>query len=254
MTQARGEDLERIIAALDTAEEVLTEFTSGDIDTHRKRDGQVVTDADIAVDTALRDLLPVAGEGWLSEESADDLTRLECSRVWVVDPIDGTNEYIRGIPEWCVSIGLLADGEPVAGGIVNPASEERFVGGLGHGVTYDGPQPVNDTGRLKVAASRSEVRRGEWKRYADADMDIVVSGSVAYKMALVAACIVDATWTLKPKHEWDVAGGAALVRAADGWVALPDGREPEWNQRVPSVPGFVATAKAAADGVWSILR
>jgi len=85
-------------------------------------------------------------------------------------------------------------------------------------------------------------------------MEIVVSGSVAYKMALVAARIVDATWTLKPKHEWDVAGGAALVRAAGGWVALPDGTEPSWNQPVPKVPGFVATTAAAEEFARSVLR
>ncbi|MEA3501948.1 MAG: inositol monophosphatase family protein [Actinomycetota bacterium] len=77
-------------------------------------------------------------EGWLSEETTDDLGRLERSRVWIVDPIDGTREFIEGIPEWCVSIGLTVDGHPVTGGILNPATGERIVGDLTAPPSYEG--------------------------------------------------------------------------------------------------------------------
>ena len=87
------------------------------------------------MDGLLRQMLPRPGEGWLSEETGDDRERLSCARVWVVDPIDGTREFIDGVPEWCVSIGLVEDGIAVAGGILNPATGETVLGGAGLGVT-----------------------------------------------------------------------------------------------------------------------
>ena len=112
---ARRVDLARIEDALRTAGEVLQRFTPGAIDVELKSGGDPVTEADMAVNEALERILPREGEGWLSEETVDDPARLDCRRVWVVDPIDGTREFIHGIPEWCVSIGLVEDGQPVAG-------------------------------------------------------------------------------------------------------------------------------------------
>jgi myo-inositol-1(or 4)-monophosphatase len=91
-----------------------------------------------------------------------------------------------------------------------------------------------------VLASRSEVRRGEWERFADADFTVRPCGSVAYKLGLVAAGLADATWTLVPKNEWDVAAGAALVLAAGGAVMHADGRPARFNRRSPALPDFLA--------------
>ncbi len=245
----RAADLERIRRALSAALEAVRPFTPGDVAWERKEGrGDPVTDADRAIDDVLREMLPDTGEGWLSEESVDDPERLRRGRVWVVDPIDGTREFIDGVPEWCVSIGLLEDGEPVAGGILNPATGERILGALGAGVTYrraagepDRPAAVRaeTPGRPHVLASRTEIRRGAWDRYGDR-YRVEPCGSVAYKLARVAAGLADATWTLSPKNEWDVAGGAALVRAGGGIVRLADGRHPRFNQRDPLLTGLVA--------------
>ncbi len=89
-----------------------------------------VTEAEPRVDAVLRKELLRDGEGWLSEESVDDFSRLGKSRVWVVDPLDGTREFVAGIPEFCVSVAMVEDGEPVAGGICNPATNELFLGSL----------------------------------------------------------------------------------------------------------------------------
>ena len=106
-----------------------------------------------------------------------------------------------------------------------------------------------------VLASRSEIRRGEWDRFRGEGAPFTVKpcGSVAYKMALVAGGQAAATWTLVPKSEWDVAGGAALVRAAGGRVTLRDGTEPPFNQRTPTFPNFVAAGPGAVEalvGTW----
>jgi len=249
--RGRSADLERIRDALDAAAEAVRPFTPGDVAFDRKEArGDPVTEADHAADRVLRAILPRDGEGWLSEESADDPSRLDCRRVWVVDPIDGTREFVEGLPEWCISIGLLEDGLPVAGGIYNPATDEMVIGSLETGVEYNGsaarvtePPGGLREGQVSVLASRSEVRRGEWERFEGGPFDIRACGSVAFKMALVAAGRVDATWTLVPKSEWDVAAGTALVRAAGGVVTLADGREPAFNKPKPTFPNFVAAGR-----------
>ena len=125
---AYTEELERIGEALRQAQALLRRFTSGDVEARFKRGDDPVTEADTQVDALLRSLLPRDGEGWLSEETEDDLSRLEKSRVWVVDPLDGTREFVDGIPEWCVSIGLVENGEPVAGGILAPGPNHLILG------------------------------------------------------------------------------------------------------------------------------
>jgi myo-inositol-1(or 4)-monophosphatase len=243
------DDLERIESGLDAALKALAPFTAGAIAAEFKSGSDPITAADLAVDEALAELLPREGEGWLSEETVDDHARLSRDRVWIVDPIDGTREFVQGIPEWCVSIGLLEGGRPIAGGIVNPATGERIVGSIGTGVVYTGERPIVGAGELQdavVLASRSEVRRGEWDRFNDEGFTIVPMGSVAFKLALVAAGRADATWTLVPKHEWDVAAGAALLAASGAWFARPNGHPVIWNQKTPLLDGFVTTAPAIA--------
>lgn len=242
---SRADDLARIGEALRRAGEVLDRFSPGEIEHRLKSKGDPVTEADEAVDAALRATLPQRGEGWLSEETVDDPARLECERTWIVDPLDGTKEFVQGIPEWCVSVALVEREQPVAGGILIPTRDLTIVGALETGVTVNGePARVRELDRLegvRVLASRSEVKRGQWEHYNDAPFDVQPMGSVACKMGLVAAGLADATWTLVPKNEWDVAGGTALVRAAGGAVWRPDGETLKFNQRKTLLPGLLAT-------------
>ena len=236
--------LQRIQAGLDAARAVFARFTPGEIEAEHKAGHDPVTEADRAVDTVLRQNLLRDGEGWLSEETADNLSRLEKNRVWIVDPLDGTREFVLGLPEFCVSIGFVEDGKPVAGGIYNPATKQSFLGAVDAGVFYNGKpsgvsQRENLTGAL-VLASRSEVKRGEWKRFESASFKTQAIGSVAYKLALVAAGLADITFTLTPKHEWDVAAGAALVTAAGGFVCKPDASALLCNQPDALLPGLLA--------------
>ena len=163
------ETLQRIHSALESARQVFARFTLGAIEAEYKAGHDPVTEADRAVDAVLRQELLREGEGWLSEESVDDLSRLEKKRVWIVDPLDGTREFVAGIPEFCVSVAMVEDGIPVAGGICNPATNEIFLGSLDSGVTYNG-KPARASQRTSlegavILASRSETKRGEWKRF-----------------------------------------------------------------------------------------
>lgn len=235
--------LERIRKALEAAVSALAPFVPGSVRV-RGSDRGPVTDADLVANQVLRQILVRDGEGWLSEESADDLRRLKKHRVWVVDPLDGTREFVGGVPEWSVSVALVENGMAIAGGICNPATGEIFLGSLSTGLTLNGKRvwasKKRDLAGALVLASRTEVERGDWEPFQDASLLIRPVGSVAYKLALVAAGFADATWTLTPKNEWDVAAGVALVEAAGGFVQHLENSSLTFNNEVTLVSGLLA--------------
>jgi myo-inositol-1(or 4)-monophosphatase len=250
--------LKRIHAALNASRAVFARFTPGAIETEYKIGHDPVTEADRALDAVLRKELLRDGEGWLSEESVDDPVRLHRSHVWVVDPLDGTREFVKGIPEFCASIGFVENGRPVAGGIYNPATDETFLGSVDSGVTYNGKpaQPSQRTtldGAL-VLASRSEVKRGEWKSFENAAFKIRAMGSVAYKLALVSAGLADITFTLTPKNEWDVVAGAALVQSAGGFVSTLERTTLTANRLDPLLSGLLASGPFLKDKLLALVE
>jgi len=258
MTSAYSDILARIEAALEAARIVFARFTPGAIETEYKIGHDPVTEADRALDAVLRKELLRDGEGWLSEESVDDPVRLHRSHVWVVDPLDGTREFVKGIPEFCASIGFVENGRPVAGGIYNPATDETFLGSVDSGVTYNGKpaQPSQRTtldGAL-VLASRSEVKRGEWKSFENAAFKIRAMGSVAYKLALVSAGLADITFTLTPKNEWDVVAGAALVQSAGGFVSTLERTTLTANRLDPLLSGLLASGPFLKDKLLALVE
>lgn len=250
--------LERIQAALEAGREVLNRFTPGAIEAEYKAGHDPVTEADRAVDAVLKKHLLRDSEGWLSEETIDNPSRLDKRRVWVVDPLDGTREFVQGIPEFCISIAMVEDGVPFAGGVCNPATDELILGSRETGVTYNGkpaqPSQRKDLHGALVLASRSEVKRGEWKKFESAEFNIRPMGSVAYKLGLVSAGLADLTFTLVPKHEWDVAAGAALVESAGGWVLKLDHTPLRCNQKNPLISGLLAGGPFLRDPLLAMLE
>jgi myo-inositol-1(or 4)-monophosphatase len=204
-----------------------------------------VTQADLEADGAIKKLLrdPFPDYGWLSEETADNDDRLKCRRVWIVDPLDGTKEFITGIPEFAVAIALVENGTPVLGVTFNPIKREMYWGARGAGCYLNARRVrVTRTRTLKratVLASRSETKRGEWQVF-HGMWKVSPTGSVAYKLAIVAAGRADATFTRSPKSEWDIASGAALVIEAGGTITDIKGRAIRLNQRNVKLQGLIA--------------
>jgi myo-inositol-1(or 4)-monophosphatase len=167
-----------------------------------------------------------------------------------VDPLDGTKEFLQGIPEWCVSIGLVEDGVAVAGGVANPSTGEVYLGSVETGLVCNAAgtapqattQPEMKDRKVVVLASRSECKKGRWDGYRGQFFQVIPTGSVAGRLARVAAGLADATWTLDARHEWDVAAGVALIRAAGGQVEVARGVEPAFNQRSPRFDRLAAFA------------
>ncbi|MDP6946638.1 MAG: 3'(2'),5'-bisphosphate nucleotidase CysQ, partial [Myxococcota bacterium] len=179
-----------------------------------------LTDADLASDAILADRLQSAFPdfGWLSEETVDTPERLGRENAWIVDPLDGTREFTLGIPEFVVSVGLVVRGKAMVGVLYNPIEDLLFSGLVGKGATLNG-EPVSVTGKdvlegARIVCSRTEMKKGWFD-----DMSDVVPmpvGSVAYKFGLVAAGRAEATFTPRPRNEWDICAGVALVEAAGG--------------------------------------
>jgi myo-inositol-1(or 4)-monophosphatase len=246
---SRRRDVERIEVALRIVMELLHRFSATNIETDFKSGGDPVTAADRAANALLREMLVGEEEGWLSEETEDTVDRLAKRRVWVVDPLDGTKEFLQGIPEWCVSIGLVEDGVAVAGGVANPSTSEIYIGSVETGLVCNAvrtaaqrTQPELKDRDVVVLASRSEYKKGKWECYRGQFFHVIPTGSVAGRLARVAAGLADATWTMDARHEWDVAAGVALIRAAGGRAEIARGVEPTFNQVSPRFDRLAAFA------------
>lgn len=215
-----------------------------------------LTEADLAANalvlSAIRTAFPA--DAVLSEESPDDPTRLGASRCWIVDPIDGTREFTLRLPEFCVSIGLVVDGEPVVGVLYNPATDELVSAEVGVGLTLDG-EPAGVSGSAELANARILVSRTEHARggFADYGLPVHPMGSVAWKLAQVAIGRADATFTPRPRNEWDLCAGVAAVLAGGGRATDGSGAPFRFNRPVPVHTGVCGTNGAVHDAVLEML-
>ncbi|RDI48687.1 3'(2'),5'-bisphosphate nucleotidase CysQ [Aquicella lusitana] len=222
----------------------------------KKANNDIVTKADLLANEILKTQLcgQFPAIGWLSEESVDDSSRLECERVWVVDPIDGTKEYAYGIPEYAISVALVEKGKPVLSAVFNPATNEFFHAIKNEGAWLNNQKivctPDVTSNPFLLLASRSEYKRGEWERFQQHQIKQV--GSIAYKLALIAAGQGDATWSLGPKNEWDIAAGVLLVQEAQGRVTDKKKGEFIFNRHEVKVDGIIAAAATAYERIFAL--
>lgn len=227
-------------------------------DVHTKKDRSPVTTADLEVNRMLRDMQEThfPNDGWLSEESPDDPTRLDKGRVWIVDPIDGTKAYVNNVPEYCISVGLVQAGIPLLGAILNPSTDELFTAVRGEGLHVNG----RPAAPAAPAADRSEVLVNLWEyragRWADLDGTVHVRPmlSIAHALALVAMGRVQAALTIEPQNEWDVAAGVLLVQESGGTVADSENRPFLFNQPTPRLRGIIAVSATAKDDLRAFLQ
>jgi len=196
-----------------------------------------VTIADYKADKYLFNFLlsEFPDDGWLSEETVDTYERLDKTRVWIVDPLDGTKEFIEGIPHFAVSIALVYKNEPVVGVIYNPATDEMFSCQRGKGVYLNGDKVFvsqkTNLSNSSITVSRSEVKRNEWEPYRNEFKSINPIGSVAYKLALVSSGNYDIFTTIAPKNEWDICAGDCLVSEAGGVFKTINDKKIIYNQK-----------------------
>ena len=257
-------DIALAIDATRRAGAVVMRYFGRDLAVEHKTPTQPLTEADLAADALLREMLTGArpGYGWLSEETLDSPDRLGRKRVWIVDPIDGTSSFIAKVPEFAISVGLVEDGEVIAGVIFNPARDELYhaVRGRGAHVSRAGRAavPLRVSGRtadesLTILASRSEIAAGELDPFSDA-WRIEPAGSTAYKLAGVAAGHGEAFVSRGPKSEWDICAGVLLVSEAGGLTTDLHGDAPRFNRDDPYVHGILSASSAVHGEVLRTIR
>lgn len=240
-------ELEVALAAAREAGAILLRHYQGEVKSWEKSEDNPVTLADLESDRAIRAHLDRAfpDDAVLSEETASDPSRTRNSRVWIVDPMDGTKEFTRKIPEFGVSIALAIDGEPAVGVILNPVAEVAVWAKRGGGAFRDGKRvSVSSCASLQdalVIASRTEISRNQFDVYENWFREIRPVGSIAWKLACIACGDGDLNISVAPKNEWDVCAGDLLVREAGGLCSAFDGSQRSYNQ----VETLIAAGMAA---------
>lgn len=206
-----------------------------------KEPGSPVTAADIEVDGFLRSelgqLLPSAG--WLSEETADDPIRLNMGLAWLVDPIDGTRDFIRGRPGWCVSVALISEGRPLLGMLAAPARNEEWGAVAGQGAWRNGTA-LQASDRRTFPGSRVPA---DTLPAADSDLVLVEKpNSIALRIAMVGADEADLVATLRWGFEWDIAAATLIAREAGAVVSDAFGAPLNFNKRDPRAFGLLVSS------------
>lgn len=199
--------------------------------------GDFVSRADIASEKIIRDELMGTrpNYGWLGEES-DPVAGKDPTRRWIVDPLDGTTNFLHGLPHWAISIALEHKGDVVAGVIYDPSKDEMFVAEKGQGAWMNNQRlRVSDRSRMiecLFATGLPYAARGQlpdtlqqMARLLPGSAGVRRWGAAALDLAYVAAGRLDGFWELG-LHPWDTAAGIILVREAGGFVeALAPGED-----------------------------
>jgi myo-inositol-1(or 4)-monophosphatase len=244
-------ELEVALAAGREAGEILLRHYEHGTEAWEKAEDNPLTAADLESDRAIAARLCAAfpDDAILSEETVNDPSRVAKRRVWIVDPMDGTKEFTRKIPEFCVSIALCEEGVPVVGVIHNPAAGATVWASRGAGCFRDGrPARVSEVTRLEnavVIASRTEISRDKFEAHRGWFKELRPVGSIAWKLACIASGEADLNVSLAPKNEWDVAAGDCLVTEAGGVYVAFDGARRVYNQPDPLIETFMAAGPPA---------
>ncbi len=244
------DDLALLVEVARGAGRIAARFFREEPEVWDKPDGAgPVTEADIAVDEMLRERLCAARPdyGWLSEETPDTPARLSASRVFIVDPIDGTQAFIEGSSAFSHSLAVVEDGVPIAAVVYLPIRGKLYAAARGHGATLD-EVAIRTSGarhlhEAELLATKHTLSPAHWPRGVP-PVTRAYRPSLAYRMALVGEGRFDGMLTFRPTWEWDIAAGALIVAEAGGIATDGMGGALRFNNALPQVPGVLAAAPA----------
>lgn len=213
-----------------------------------------VTRADREIADYLKQALlaKTPGAAWLCEEDAEDESRLKSELVWIIDPLDGTKEFTRGLPEVAISVACVKNGQPLLGAVVNPITGEAGYWREGGNARFEGfaargAPPAQKLDEAIASVSRTEYEKGSIEVFRSGLAEARPLGSVAYKLLCVAAGKEDLYFSVEPKSEWDICGGIALVWGAAKSYIRFDAKPVRFNEPSTRIrSGAVAGAQALA--------
>jgi myo-inositol-1(or 4)-monophosphatase len=200
-----------------------------------KGESSPVSEADIAVNDLIEKRLRAATPdyGWLSEESADDESRLGKRLTWIIDPIDGTRSYLAGREDWCVCVALVEDARPVMAAVFAPSTDEFFLAIRGQGTTCNGV-PVRATTGSVMDFSRVAGPKPLVERMVHPRQDITLYpriGSLALRLCWIANGRLDAAFAGGQSRDWDLAAADLIVHEANGRMTELSGDPILYNRR-----------------------
>jgi myo-inositol-1(or 4)-monophosphatase len=216
--------------------------------------GTPVTEADHASNALLAERLRGArpGYGWLSEETLDDPARLAMKRVFIVDPLDGTVSFIKRKDDFTVALAVVEDGRPVSAVVFNPVRDEMYAASLNGGATLNGAalqvKAPSQIEGCRMIAAKDMFQHPAWPQKWPA-MDFMKIGSIAYRLALVAADKGDATVALSTKCDWDIAAGELIAAEAGAQVTAHDGGQFRYNQTSTNQRSLLAAPQPLYDAL-----
>ena len=254
-------ELKTAINAAKKAGELILKYYKADYEIKDKSYHNPVTTADYEADKIIKEILMnhFPEYGWLSEETVDSHERLLKEKVWVVDPLDGTKEFIEGVSNFVVSIGLVDKGMPILGVLFNPVSKELFSATKGKGAFLNGEKiyciSKKNTKEMVIFNSRSETRHGLWEPYKNNFKALKPVGSVAYKLGLTAAGKSDIFASLRPKSEWDICAGNCIINEAGGKLIDLNGKIRIYNEKdIRIKPGLIAGNVESVEKTFLLLK
>ena len=253
--------LNDVVLAIKDAGKIILRYYKSEFEVKQKGIGNPVTQADIETDEFLKKILTkkYPDFGWLSEETKDSAERLEKEHVWVVDPLDGTKEFVEGVPNFAISIGLVEKGEPILGVIYNPVLKDLYTAIKGTGMYFNGKSTSlcknSNLLEMNILNSRTETKRGLWEPYKSNFKELVPYGSIALKLAMVAANQADFVGSLQPKNEWDICAGHCLINEAGGKLVTTKNEEIYYNkENTLTTPGLIAGNSNAVNNFLNFLK
>ncbi len=203
-----------------------------------------VTEADLEIDRMLRNELVGArpGYGWLSEETEDDLDRLNRDRVFIVDPIDGTRAFMAGHEHFAHSLAIAERGEIIAAVVHLPMMDRTYVAAKGAGATLNGERITakdsDDVAAAVFLANKANMRPEMWANGVP-PCRRSFRPSLAYRVCLAAEGRYDGMLTLRPTWEWDVAAGDLIAREAGAVVTDRARLATRYNNERPQLNGLL---------------
>nr|WP_277346029.1 3'(2'),5'-bisphosphate nucleotidase CysQ [Sneathiella chinensis] len=248
-----------MINAVQEAGKIALKFYKSDLKSWDKKPGDPVSEADLAIDTYLRERLLAShpSYGWLSEETADDPDRLSKSRVWIVDPIDGTRSFIAGKPEFTIAAALVEDGVPVCAAVLNPVTGEMFEALQGHGAFLNREKlicsPKADLEGARLLASRQAFEWHNWLEDAPSAKFSHIN-SIAYRIVVVADHQYDASLSLSAKSDWDIAAADLILSESGGISTTTKGERLIYNKKKPLHRTVISSGKALHPTLMDLLK